>query len=44
MKEHNVTRTSINPQTFNQRTLDLIGRKHTTKDIINKYKYIFLIN
>lgn len=37
MKEFGVTRISINPQTFNQRTLDLIGRKHTVEDIIEKY-------
>ena len=49
MKEHNVTRISINPQTFNQKTLDLIGRKHTVEDIYEKYnlsmsKYIKNIN
>lgn len=38
MKEHKVTRISINPQTFNQKTLDLIGRKHTVKEIIEKYR------
>ncbi len=27
---HHVTRISINPQTMQQRTLDLIGRRHTT--------------
>ena len=37
MKEHGVSRISINPQTFNQATLDLIGRKHTVKDIYEKY-------
>lgn len=29
LKAHNVGRISINPQTMNQQTLDLIGRKHT---------------
>ncbi|MBP3201808.1 MAG: coproporphyrinogen dehydrogenase HemZ [Lachnospiraceae bacterium] len=38
MKKHGVTRISINPQSFNQRTLDLIGRKHTVKDVIKKFK------
>lgn len=38
LKEHNVGRISINPQTMNQKTLDLIGRKHTTKDIENAYE------
>ena len=37
MKDFGVSRISINPQTFNQKTLDLIGRKHTTNDIIEKY-------
>ena len=37
MKKHGVTRISINPQTFNQKTLDLIGRKHTVNDVIEKY-------
>ena len=32
MKEHGVTRISINPQTMNQKTLDLIGRKHTVQE------------
>jgi len=34
MKEHGVTRLSINPQSMNQQTLDLIGRNHTVEDII----------
>ena len=38
MKKHGVTRISINPQTFNQKTLDLIGRKHTVKDVVEKFK------
>ena len=38
MKRHGVTRISINPQTFNQKTLDLIGRKHTVKDVVEKFK------
>lgn len=29
LKRHGVTRISINPQTMKQRTLDLIGRRHT---------------
>ena len=32
-----VTRISINPQTMNQKTLDLIGRKHTVEEIKEKY-------
>lgn len=37
MKEHRVTRISINPQTFNDKTLKLIGRKHTANEIIEKF-------
>ena len=37
MKEYGVNRISINPQTFNQKTLDLIGRKHKTEDVIDKF-------
>ena len=48
LKKHNVTRISINPQTFNQKTLDLIGRKHTVNDVINALnlskEYNFSIN
>ena len=38
MKRHGVSRISINPQSFNQKTLDLIGRKHTVKDVVEKFK------
>ncbi|MCC6094570.1 MAG: coproporphyrinogen dehydrogenase HemZ [Eubacterium sp.] len=37
LKSYPVSRISINPQTMNQKTLDLIGRKHTTEDVIEKY-------
>ena len=32
LKAHGVTRVSVNPQTMNQKTLDLIGRKHTVEE------------
>ena len=32
MRAHGVTRVSVNPQTMHQRTLDLVGRCHTTED------------
>lgn len=35
--EYGVTRISINPQTMQQRTLDLIGRKHTTQQIVDAF-------
>jgi coproporphyrinogen dehydrogenase HemZ len=33
IRKHPVTRISINPQTMNQKTLDLIGRRHTVEEI-----------
>lgn len=35
LKQFNVTRLSINPQTMNDKTLMKIGRNHTSKDIID---------
>ena len=47
-KKHNVTRISINPQTFSNKTLKAIGRGHTSDDIINVYNmakpYNFIVN
>lgn len=48
MSECGVSRISINPQTFNERTLKLIGRNHSVEDIYRVYeearKYDFDIN
>ena len=33
MKRHGIERISINPQTLNQKTLDVIGRRHTVADV-----------
>lgn len=33
LKEFPVTRISINPQTMQQKTLDLVGRRHTVEDV-----------
>ncbi len=48
LAERGVNRISINPQTFNQATLDAIGRNHTVKDIADKFslarRYDFSIN
>lgn len=38
MKEFGVTRVSVNPQTMQQKTLKLIGRKHSVQDIINTFQ------
>ena len=35
--EHGISRISINPQTMQQKTLDLIGRKHTVSQIRDAY-------
>ena len=37
LREHAISRISINPQTMNQKTLDLIGRKHTVDEIRSAY-------
>jgi len=37
MKKYGVDRISINPQTMNNDTLKLIGRKHTSEDVIDKF-------
>ena len=37
LKKHGVTRISVNPQTMNQKTLDLIGRRHTVSDVVRAF-------
>ena len=38
IKEGGANRISINPQTLNQETLDLIGRKHSTEDFYKAFE------
>ena len=38
LKLHNVGRISINPQTFNQKTLELIGRNHSVEQAVKAYQ------
>lgn len=38
MRDHRVSRISINPQSMKQHTLDLLGRKHTTEQIRNVFQ------
>ncbi len=38
LRQHGISRISINPQTMNQKTLDLIGRKHTVEEIIATFR------
>ena len=37
LKKNNVTRVSVNPQTFHNETLERIGRKHTIEDFMTAY-------
>ncbi len=37
MKEHAITRISVNPQTFSDQTLRIIGRAHTAKDTLDAF-------
>ena len=37
MKNYNVTRISINPQTMNDETLKIIGRGHNSSDVVEKF-------
>ena len=38
MKKYNTTRISINPQTMNDETLKMIGRGHSSKEVISTFK------
>lgn len=38
LQKHNVGRISINPQTFNQKTLDIIGRKHSAEQTADAFE------
>ena len=48
LKKYGVTRICINPQTFNDKTLKIIGRKHTAEDIYKKFamakEFGFIVN
>ncbi|WP_304942077.1 coproporphyrinogen dehydrogenase HemZ [Vallitalea guaymasensis] len=37
LKKYGVTRISINPQTMNDKTLEIIGRRHTVEDIYSAF-------
>ena len=37
LRDHGITRISINPQTMKQETLDLIGRRHTVEDVMERF-------
>ena len=45
--KHGVTRISVNPQSFNDKTLKLIGREHTSGEIYTAYSLVkdkFVVN
>lgn len=48
MEEYGVTRICVNPQSFLDKTLEKIGRKHTAKDLYRAFdmakKYDFVVN
>ncbi len=37
LREHNISRISINPQTMKQETLDIIGRRHTVEQTVESF-------
>ena len=45
--DYGVNRICVNPQTFNDKTLERLGRRHTAKDIFDKYALVkdkFIVN
>ena len=38
IRDHGITRISINPQTMNQKTLDAIGRRHTIEEVRSAFE------
>lgn len=38
LRRHGVERISVNPQTMNQKTLDLIGRRHTAEQVVSAFE------
>ena len=38
LRSHEVTRISINPQSMQQRTLDLIGRRHSVEEVLSAFQ------
>lgn len=40
MQKHGVTRVSVNPQTFNDKTLEIIGRRHKSSQTYNAYMLV----
>lgn len=37
LRKHGISRISVNPQTMQQKTLDLVGRRHTVEDVVKTF-------
>ena len=37
LRNHGISRISVNPQTMQQKTLDLVGRRHTVEDVVQTF-------
>lgn len=40
MKKYGVTRVCVNPQSFNEKTLQIIGRNHSVQEFYDKYELV----
>ena len=40
LKAHGIDRISVNPQTMQQKTLDLVGRRHTVEDVVRTFDLV----
>lgn len=40
LKENGANRISVNPQTMNQKTLDILGRMHSTEDVFKAFEMV----
>ena len=38
LRNHGISRISVNPQTMQQKTLDLVGRRHTVEDVVQTFR------
>lgn len=38
LRKHGIDRISVNPQTMQQKTLDLVGRRHTVQDVVDTFR------
>src|SRR5699024_7574464 len=38
LRNHGISRISVNPQTMQQKSLDLVGRRHTVEDVVQTFR------